>query len=256
MEFNIICNKINNLIIFNPSRWPARETIGRITALTFVVIFLYLKIVKFKYYPGYFHGWNKFWMIHFFTWAIETGILLGYMLSYLTRDKAISTARGIMETVFPIFIAGLPVLISFASYNFNDNIPHESSMYLPAYFIVASLMLFGNLINFTGLLSLRRSFTIMSEARVLITSGLYKYIRHPLYLGHFILFFCSTLFRFHWYTVIMYLIFFFGQWHRAKIEEQKLEKSFSNYSEYKKKTGMFLPKCSLSFQYYIKKIKK
>ncbi len=242
MKFNPLGHKINDLIVFNPSKWPAREIIGRTTALLFIAVFLYFKIVKFKNYPGYFNGWNKFWMIHFLTWTIETGILLGYLLSYLTREKAVSVARGIMETVFPVFIAGLPVLISFASYNFDDHIPQNSSMHLPVYFTIASLMLFGNLINLMGLLSLRRAFTIMSEARALITTGLYKYIRHPLYLGHFILFFCSTLFRFHWYTILMYLIFFFGQWYRAKIEEQKLETAFANYSKYKLKTGMFLPK--------------
>lgn len=237
-------DKIDALIIFNPSQWPGREIIARGTALLFVVVFIYFKFVNFKQYPGRFNGWNWFWVLHFSTWAFETGILLGYILSYLTREKAVLVAKGFMETAFPIFIAGLPVLISFAPYTFDRLILPHSPVYLPAYFTVATLMLMGNIINFAGLLSLRKAFTLMSEARILVVGGLFKYIRHPLYLGHFILFLGSTLFRFHWYTVLMYLVFFSGQVYRAKIEEKKLEAAFDQYREYKVKTGMFLPKFS------------
>jgi protein-S-isoprenylcysteine O-methyltransferase Ste14 len=82
----------------------------------------------------------------------------------------------------------------------------------------------------------------MPEARELITKGIFKYIRHPLYLGYFIFFLGITFSRFHWYTVVMYIVFIIGQYYRAKIEEKKLSKAFDDYAVYKKKTGMFFPK--------------
>jgi protein-S-isoprenylcysteine O-methyltransferase Ste14 len=108
--------------------------------------------------------------------------------------------------------------------------------------LIMGLILGGGLINLLGLLTLRRAFTIMSEARELITNGLFRYVRHPLYTGHFILFFGSLLLRLHSYTIAMYAFFVFGQIVRAKIEENKLESAFPDYAAYKKRAGMFFPK--------------
>lgn len=107
---------------------------------------------------------------------------------------------------------------------------------------VLGLFLFGGLLNLVGLLWLRRAFTIMSEARALIRTGPFSFVRHPLYTGHFIMFFGSVLSRFHWYTVALYVLFVVGQIYRAKIEERKLASVFPEYDEYRSHTGMFFPK--------------
>ena len=100
---------------------------------------------------------------------------------------------------------------------------------------------FGGTLNLIGLITLRRAFTIMSEARALITHGIFRYIRHPLYTGHLILFFGSMLLRLHVLTVALYMLFAVGQFIRARIEERKLQRSFAEYADYKNRTGMFLP---------------
>ena len=107
------------------------------------------------------------------------------------------------------------------------------------------LMALGGWINLTGLLTLRRSFTIMTEARELVCRGIFLYVRHPFYLGHFLMFFAGLLLRWHWYNIVLYILFFAGQVVRAKMEERKLSRAFDTYAAYRRRTGMFLPKLQL-----------
>ncbi len=76
----------------------------------------------------------------------------------------------------------------------------------------------------------------------LITSGLYKYIRHPIYSG-----ILGVLFGYAIYSkggdklivfLLLYLLFFL----KSLYEEKRLTLIFENYQDYKKKTGRFLPK--------------
>ena len=263
MNLNAFLTKCNNLPIFTPASWPRRELISRVAAIVIVIGFLFMKIYNFDKFPQTLDAIKHFyasvnrhfsenlftaseihfvWGIRVLTWFIETSILLGYILSYLIRTRAIGIANGFMEVVFPFIIAGIPILISFAPYTLPVRIPYDSEYYLPHYICVTGLILTGGTINLIGLLTLRRSFSIMSEARGLIMSGIYRYLRHPLYTGHFIMFFGSLWMRLHPYTILMYAVFVIGQTFRARIEEKKLAAAFPGYVEYKKRTGMFFPK--------------
>ena len=82
----------------------------------------------------------------------------------------------------------------------------------------------------------------MSEARELIVSGIFRYVRHPLYTGHFIMFFGSLLLRLHPVSIGLYLLFCIGQVVRARIEEAKLQRAFPRYEAYRRQTGMFFPR--------------
>jgi len=76
----------------------------------------------------------------------------------------------------------------------------------------------------------------------LITSGLYKYIRHPIYtgilftLGGYAIFDTSS---FKLLVVLLLLILFII---KSNYEEQKLELKFKDYKAYKTTTGRFLPR--------------
>ena len=82
----------------------------------------------------------------------------------------------------------------------------------------------------------------MAEARVLVRSGPYRWVRHPMYLAHFVIFLCVTLLRFAPLTLALYMVFIAGQIFRATIEERKLTEAFPDYEPYRGKTGMFFPK--------------
>jgi protein-S-isoprenylcysteine O-methyltransferase Ste14 len=89
---------------------------------------------------------------------------------------------------------------------------------------------------------MRKAFTITSEARIFIRHGIFSKVRHPLYTGHFIMFFGYMMFHLYWYTALLYCLFVLGQYIRSRIEERKLLGVFPEYAGYMRETGMFLPR--------------
>ncbi len=254
---------MNRWAIFNPERWPHRELVSRIAALGVIGIFLWLRISQFGHFPQTFQDARDFyaafetdggrpvysarhiqllWGIKMTVWLIETAIYLGYIAAYASRAKAVKIARGFMETAFPVVVAGIPILIAFMPYSLPRWAPFSSPRHFYFYAAITTLIVFGGVINLIGLLTLRRAFTIMSEARALIVQGIFRHVRHPLYTGHFIIFFGSLLLRLHPATLMLYLIFCIGQIMRARIEERKLLEAFPQYADYQRRTGMFFPK--------------
>jgi protein-S-isoprenylcysteine O-methyltransferase Ste14 len=250
-------------IIFEPARWPRRELISRASALLIIIGFLVLRIYQFDRFPqtlddarSFYSGFRTanghflytsgqiaaLWGTRFAVWLIETAIYLGYIASYTSRARARSIAAGFMETAFPVIVAGIPVIISFMPYSLPRWAPFSSPAHLYFYLGIMALIVAGGAINLIGLLTLRRAFTIMSEARELVMRGIFSRIRHPLYTGHFIMFLGSLLLRLHPVSVLMYLLFCIGQVIRAGIEERKLIETFPAYGDYQKRTGMFFPR--------------
>ncbi len=254
---------LDHWFIFHPSRWPHREFASRTAALVIIIAILALRIFKFHRFPGTFASEQAFfsafkatggsdlysavqiaglWGIKLTVWSIETLIYLGYVTSYASRTRAVDIASGFMETAFPVAVAGIPLLLSFLPFSLPRWIPYGSAHHATFYLTIMVLIVAGGLLNLIGLLTLRRAFTIMTEARTLITRGIFGFIRHPLYTGHFIMFFGSMLLRLDWAAVVLYIFFVVGQVMRARLEEQKLSRIFPEYEQYKRTTGMFAPK--------------
>jgi protein-S-isoprenylcysteine O-methyltransferase Ste14 len=91
------------------------------------------------------------------------------------------------------------------------------------------------------LMQLRSSFSIMPEARELITSGLYRFVRHPLYLAEEIAAVGSVMQFFSVWTVMLFLLHIAFQLRRIWHEEVVLSQVFPEYSMYKVKTSQILP---------------
>ena len=255
----------NNLPVFDPARWPYRETLARIAALLVVSGYLLMKVSYFDPPPyalmdakahymmlNHQHGIQLFnltaikilWLLRWGIWIAENAILVGYLLAYLTRIEAIGVAKGFSQVALPFLVACLPMVMALAPVNVSGLFPMQSGFYVFYYAAVLGLILLGALINLIGLLTMRQAFAIMSEARILVTRGIFRYVRHPLYAGHFIMFFGSLGLRLHSYTIILYMCFVVGQIMRARIEEKKLGECFAEYAVYKKQTGMFFPRLS------------
>jgi protein-S-isoprenylcysteine O-methyltransferase Ste14 len=77
----------------------------------------------------------------------------------------------------------------------------------------------------------------------LVTTGPFKYIRHPMYVGIYIMLLGTGILFFSkvWFTI---MLFFIPIWHLVcKIEEnQMIDRYGRKYLDYKKRAGMFLPK--------------
>jgi protein-S-isoprenylcysteine O-methyltransferase Ste14 len=147
-----------------------------------------------------------------------------------------------MQTLFPLILAGLPFVIVMTDYTYDRWFPERSRTHLTGLYAIAALLIGAGAINVIGLLTLRPAFTIMSEARVFVRSGLYRVVRHPLYASHFVIYLCYTFLHCHAATLAIYAAFVVGQTLRARIEERKLAAVFPEYEEYRRTTGMFFPR--------------
>ncbi len=77
---------------------------------------------------------------------------------------------------------------------------------------------------------------------ILITHGIYKYIRHPMYSGLLILMLAILFSNLNYLTLSIYVLLFVNLTLKAKREEYYLRERFNNYQNYQKQTGIFLPK--------------
>ena len=272
--------RLNDLAIFDAARWPARETVGRILGCLLAIAFLVGRILRLPNSVGYIqavrwpeqlfatfsglprwvvppvadlgtyysrYGYSReqitlLWGLGLTLWILITGSYLAYLVAYLTRARAQAVASGFMQTAFPVLVGVLPFLTLLTDPTYREWLPEKNETHMTGLYVILGVLIAGGVIQLTALLTLRRSFTIMSEARVLIRSGVYRWIRHPVYASHFLLFLCYTLLYFHAATVALYVVFVAGQTLRARIEERKLAAAFPEYEEYRKTTGMFFPK--------------
>jgi protein-S-isoprenylcysteine O-methyltransferase Ste14 len=106
-----------------------------------------------------------------------------------------------------------------------------------------SLITVGNLIDLWGYTVLTRSFGIVPEARELKTSGPYRFVRHPVYLGQFIsqggVWLCAV--RLHWVWIGMYVVFVAMQLYRSKLEDRVLAEAFGDpCREWQRRTFWFV----------------
>jgi protein-S-isoprenylcysteine O-methyltransferase Ste14 len=106
------------------------------------------------------------------------------------------------------------------------------------------LILIGTTMAIMAVLDLGRSMSIMPEARMLVTGGLYGRIRHPLYLAEEIavLGFCLQ-FR-TWQAAAILMVHLYFQIRRMDWEEGILGEAFPGYAEYKQRTAGFYRGCT------------
>jgi protein-S-isoprenylcysteine O-methyltransferase Ste14 len=99
----------------------------------------------------------------------------------------------------------------------------------------------GMIVCIVAVFDLGRSLSIMPEARKLVTTGLYRYIRHPLYLGG-ALAVVGTFLQFRsWQGALIVIVQLYLQIRRMHWEEDILARAFPGYSEYKRQTRRLCP---------------
>src|SRR5574341_922401 len=141
-----ILRRLNDLAIFDASRWPAREAVARIVGVMAVGALLGSRLLQFRRFPGMiaevarlmpswdmerWYAWNGYsheqirwlWLLRLGTWALESGILTGYIVAWLTRGRATSVARGFVQTIYPLLLAVLPFAIVSMPYTFEAWMP-------------------------------------------------------------------------------------------------------------------------------------
>jgi protein-S-isoprenylcysteine O-methyltransferase Ste14 len=103
------------------------------------------------------------------------------------------------------------------------------------------LTLAGNAFAVLVLTQLRGSFSIMAEARELVTAGVYRLVRHPLYLAEEIAAIGVVMQFFSPWTAPILAVQIGFQLRRMRNEEVILAANFPEYLAYRKKTARILP---------------
>ena len=106
----------------------------------------------------------------------------------------------------------------------------------------AVLILTGNLLCVVVLRRLGRSFSIMAEARTLVTDGPYAIVRHPLYLVEELACVGAFIHVVSWSAALLYAVHFGFQVQRMVNEERVLLRAFPRqYSAYAARTARLIP---------------
>jgi protein-S-isoprenylcysteine O-methyltransferase Ste14 len=98
------------------------------------------------------------------------------------------------------------------------------------------LLICGVALAAYSLAYLRFNFSILPEARALVTTGPYRLVRHPIYLGEIIGAFGLVLAVFSWLSVAVLVSFVAAQLYRTRIEEGVLAKAIPEYAAYRRAT--------------------
>jgi len=105
----------------------------------------------------------------------------------------------------------------------------------------ASLILMGDILAVLILRKLGRSFSIMAEARKLVTHGPYSVVRHPLYAAEQLAVLGALIQFASVEAAILVAVQFSFQLIRMRNEEAVLMHSFPEYADYMLRTPRLIP---------------
>lgn len=151
----------------------------------------------------------------------------------LVRSPPVAKAPGLM----PRLVALLAVTLLFAL----PFLPRLDPAPTWLLFLSAGLAFIGNGLALIVLNRLGRSFSVMSEARQLVTAGPYRLVRHPLYLTEEIAIVGIFLPYWSWQAALLFLSHLALQLLRLNNEERVLRRTFADYADYARRTARLIP---------------
>jgi protein-S-isoprenylcysteine O-methyltransferase Ste14 len=183
-----------------------------------------------------FLAWRASEYLHFYSktvWALETALYGVLVWNYVTRLPAVDPARGVRDLAAPYLIAALPFAVFF--------LPPTARIDSAAFIGGQILIGVGTAVTVAAMATLRRSFSISVEARAPVTTGLYRFVRHPVYLGEIVSVLGVMWIRLAPLPIGLTVLFVALQCLRARWEEEKLARVFPEYAEWRERTPMLVP---------------
>lgn len=175
--------------------------------------------------------------------VLFTSILIDFVM-FQGKNTTTKEKKSIVDTSTMTLFLLLFLIVMKYTMKYTPDISLE---YRRIFAIVGSLIVFiGAVLNMIGRFYLGSNWANhikIYKGHKLINKGLYKVVRHPLYSSIMLMFIGGCISYLNIYAFILEMTVFVPFMHyRAKQEENLLSQSFSEYTDYMKTTGMFLPK--------------
>ncbi len=164
------------------------------------------------------------------------GFLLLIVVTTIARLPPKQSADGIQPRIVALIGA-------FATVTFIALPPVDVS---PAIELLADIIvLIGCSLCICCLAWLGRSFSVMAQARQLVTAGPYRFVRHPLYACEAVMLAGIILRNPSWSALAIAAVALCFQYLRIRNEEGVLRSAFTEYAAYAEQTPMLLPGLAL-----------
>jgi len=155
------------------------------------------------------------------------------ILLYFLRVSAISTSKSFITNTIAVIATLLPFTLPLLS---------KVPLVNPGRILAADLIIISGIsFSIYALSTLGRNISIIPQARKLVKSGPYRFVRHPLYLSELISVFGFVLGEITLSRIIIFLLLIVLQVYRAFQEEKLLAGIFPEYKEYCSETARFIP---------------
>lgn len=151
----------------------------------------------------------------------------------LVRSRPVAKARGLLPRATALAAVTLLFVLPL--------LPRLDPAPTSLLFLSAGLAFIGNALALVVLNRLGRSFSVMSEARRLVTGGPYRIVRHPLYLTEEIAILGIFLPYWSWQALLLFLTHLAVQLLRLRNEERVLREAFADYADYARRTACLIP---------------
>ncbi len=185
-------------------------------------------------------------------WIVMYGVMLAFMPFYKKSKAKPASAYLAFVVAFALEMFGVPFSMYFLTWVLGSAMPdgilwgHTLNAYIGLWgmYVAILLSVIALALVFFGWREIYRKYWSKESGKgQMVTSGIYRYIRHPQYTGFLLI---TLAMMCEWATLALLLM-----WpalaliyvRLARKEEADMEAEFGQaYREYKARTGMFLPK--------------
>ena len=175
-------------------------------------------------------------MLNWFWVATIIVIIVAAILPYLKKTPNGSPRKQDLFFQIP----GLILLITLLIFSFGDLDYPVGTIQSPLNIVGALLFIIGLIISISAQVTINKNYSWTLEIRpghTLVTSGLYKYVRHPIYLGTFIRVIAIPIYSSSLAGFLIGLLSLLLFEYRIRLEERMLIEEFGKaYKQYQEHT--------------------